>query len=480
MRLDRLLGGVDVLETVGNPAAVEISAVAHDSRAVGSGTLFCCVPGATVDGHDFAGRAVTAGAVALLCDHVVAVPTEVVQARVAEVRPAMAAVAAAFFGHPAEHMDVVGVTGTNGKTTVTHMVASILDTAGRPTAVVGTLSGARTTPEAPELQELLAHQRAAGMRGVAMEVSSHALVQHRVDAMVFGVAVFTNLSHDHLDYHGTMEAYFDAKAALFTPERSRSAVVNLSDEWGRRLATQAESGGLVVYPYREEDARSVRLALGGSDFVWRGRDVHVPMGGRINVMNALAAATATSALGVADDVVAAGLAATPPVPGRMEVIEAGQPFGVVVDYAHTPDGLARVLASVRATAETGARVAVVFGAGGQRDRAKRPLMGRAATRGADLVVVTDDNPRDEDPAAIVAEIVRGVDAGGGATVVERDRRVAIARALSWARPGDVVVLAGKGHETGQDVAGVVTPFDDRVVARQLLAELAGPGGGSGR
>lgn len=476
MRLDRLLGGVDVLETVGDPSRVDVRAITHDSRAVAPGALFCCVPGAAADGHDFAPGAVAAGAVALLCER--RVPVDAVQVRVEQVRPAMARVAAALFGHPSERLSVVGVTGTNGKTTVTHMLKAVFDAAGVGADVLGTLSGSRTTPESTDLQRILAEMERRGVGAVAMEVSSHALAQHRVDAVSFSVAVFTNLSHEHLDFHGTMDAYFAAKSELFRPGRAARAVVNLSDPWGRRLADSIRGAGVpALHPFSDSDAGDVCVGLRSVDFTWRSRAVHVPVGGRVNVSNALAAATAAASLGIEDAAIVAGLAAVPPVPGRMEVVDAGQPFTVIVDYAHTPDGLRRLLEAARRP-DPPARVAVVFGCGGQRDRAKRPLMGEVAGDLADLAVLTNDNPRDEDPEVIIDEVRAGV-RHPERLVVEPDRQAAIGLALEWARPGDVVVVAGKGHETGQETAGTVLPFDDREVARRLLARPAGRGAGCG-
>jgi UDP-N-acetylmuramoyl-L-alanyl-D-glutamate--2,6-diaminopimelate ligase len=326
---------------------------------------------------------------------------------------------------------------------------------------------------------MLAAFRDDGVRAVAMEVSSHALVQHRVDAVHFAAAVFTNLSHEHLDFHGTMDGYFAAKAELFVPARSARAVVNVSDPWGRRLAGMvAEAGAPALHTFSDADAVNPCVSLRSVEFTWRGRSVRVPLGGAVNIANALAAATAASALGARDSDIVAGLAATAPVPGRMEVVDAGQPFTAVVDYAHTPDSLERVLAAARAGGDH--RVAVVFGCGGRRDRAKRPLMGEVATREADLAVLTNDNPRDEDPDAIIDEVRAGV-RRPERLVVEPDREAAIGIALGWAGPGDVVVVAGKGHETGQEVGPEVLPFDDREVTRRLLAGAGwGPRGCGGR
>jgi UDP-N-acetylmuramoyl-L-alanyl-D-glutamate--2,6-diaminopimelate ligase len=475
-----LLEGAQVLATRGDPAAVDVRGVQYDSRRVGPGDLFCCLPGRLVDGHRFAAEAVGRGAVGLLAERFVDDPPadRVAQAVVAlgAVRPAMAWAAAAFHGHPARDLVMAGVTGTNGKTTVTHLLGAILDRAGTPTTVLGTLSGARTTPESPDLQATLAQvrdqARADGVRrAVAMEVSSHALVQARVDAIEFDVAVFTNLSHDHLDFHGTMDAYFAAKARLFEPGRAARAVVWTDDPFGARLAAEV---AVPVVAVGRHQAGAVEADLEGVRFDWRGRRVELALLGSVNVDNALLAAEAAVALGVDPDTVAAGLGAFGRVPGRLEPVAGPDPgpgFTVLVDYAHTPDALRRVLDDARRLA-TGRRVLVVFGCGGERDRAKRPLMGAVAVAGADLAVLTSDNPRSEDPEAIVAEVRSGVEAAdAGRLVVELDRRRAIERALDAARPGDLVVVAGKGHETGQEVGGVTTPFDDAVVAAELLGRL---------
>ncbi len=472
MRLDDLLAAVAgrlerfELDTGAGPsrsAEVEVTAVTHDSRSVGPGALFCCIPGSQVDGHDLAPAAVTAGAVALLCERPLGLG--VPELRVRSVRAAMGPVAAAVHGDPSTQLEVVGVTGTNGKTTTTHLLAAILDAAGRPCGVIGTLTGARTTPEAPELQARLAGFVAEGRRAVAMEVSSHALEQHRVDATTFAVAVFTNLSQDHLDYHGTMEAYFRAKARLFEPGRSARAVVNLDDPYGRLLHDAAT---IPTTGFSLADATEVELGAQGSRFCWRGSQVRTPLAGRFNLANALAAATAATELGVDVEAVAHGLAAARAVPGRFELVDAGQPFAVVVDYAHTPDGMAQVLVAARELTGPGGRVLVVFGCGGDRDRAKRPAMGASAAAGADVVVVTSDNPRSEDPHAIIASVRAGIP-HDARPIIEPDRRAAIALALERAVAGDVVVIAGKGHETTQVIGVSCAPFDDRVVARELLS-----------
>ncbi|HET9690571.1 MAG TPA: UDP-N-acetylmuramoyl-L-alanyl-D-glutamate--2,6-diaminopimelate ligase [Acidimicrobiales bacterium] len=444
----------------------EVATIEIDSRRVVAGSLFGCVPGAVTDGHRHAGAAVAAGAVALVVER--PVEAQVPQVVVPSTRAALGPLAAALWGAPSAAMAVVGVTGTNGKTTTVGLLAAIFAAHGWTTATIGTLTQVRTTPEAPDLQRRLAELRAAGTRAVAMEVSSHALDQHRVDATHFAAGVLTNVTQDHLDYHGSMQAYFEAKARLFEPGRAALAVVNRDDAWGQRLLERLRGGPTPTVSFGLGDADGLNLSPGGSRFTWRGVPVALPLAGRFNVANALAAATTAADLGIATDTIAAGLAAAPAVPGRFERFDAGQPFTVVVDYAHTPDALAAVLRAAREVA-TG-RTIVVFGAGGDRDRAKRPLMGAAAASGADLAVVTSDNPRSEDPAAIIAEVLAGT---GGAASIETvpDRRAAIARALDVARPGDVVVVAGKGHEQGQDHGGRIDPFDDATEVRSALAAL---------
>ncbi len=453
-----------VRAAAGDPDLVGIT---HDSRAVRPGWLFCCVPGATTDGHDHAPAAVAAGATALLVERPLGLG--VAEVLVSSVRAAMGPAAAALAGHPSDRLDVVGVTGTNGKTTTVHLLAAILDHAGRPCEVIGTLTGARTTPEAPELQGRLAAAVAAGRTSAAVEVSSHALDLHRVDGTRFRVAVFTNLSRDHLDHHHTMASYFAAKARLFEPDLADRAVLCTDDPHGRLLLDAA------VVPsvgYSQADAIDLRLGVDGSRFRWRGIPVEIALAGRFNVLNALAAATVAAELGLSPDQIAAGLAAAGPVPGRFERIDEGQDFLAAVDYAHTPDGLEQLLGTARELAGPG-RVLVVFGAGGDRDQTKRPEMGEVAARLADVVVLTTDNPRGEDPAAIIDQVQHGMDAPRDLRV-EPDRRAAIALAVAEARPGDVLLVAGKGHETTQTVGDSAAPFDDRVELRRALAGGTGP------
>jgi UDP-N-acetylmuramoyl-L-alanyl-D-glutamate--2,6-diaminopimelate ligase len=458
---------------------VDVKAITFDSQAVASGTMYCCVPGQRFDGHDFAPAAVAAGATALLVRRPLDLP--VAQVVVEDVRAAVGPLADALYGHPSRAVTVIGVTGTNGKTTTTHLLEAIYRAAGRPAASIGTLSGTRTTPEAPVLQATLARLRDEGREVVAMEVSSHALVQHRVDAVAFAAAVFTNLTQDHLDYHATMEDYFAAKRRLFESGRAAVAVVNVDDPWGRRLrnelqARRQETGEAAPVPFSLDDLDELVIGADGSRFRWRGHEVALRLGGRFNVRNALAAATTAATLGVDGPSIVAGLEAVDSVRGRFEPVKAGQPFTVLVDYAHTPDGLEQALASARELTGSGGRVIVVFGAGGDRDRGKRPLMGAAASRYADYAVVTSDNPRSEDPQRIIEEVVAGANSNAELEV-EVDRARAIEGALRVAQPGDVVVIAGKGHERVQEMAGRVVAFDDAEVARQALLRLQAAGGG---
>jgi UDP-N-acetylmuramoyl-L-alanyl-D-glutamate--2,6-diaminopimelate ligase len=444
-------------------ASVEVTGVEFDSRRVEAGTLFCCVPGLHVDGHDFAAAAVAAGAAALVVERPLDVPAP--QVVVASTRVAMGHLAAAFHGHPSRSLTMIGITGTNGKTTTTSLIASVLRAAGRQVGVIGTLTGTHTTPESPDLQRQLAAFVADGDNAVVMEVSSHALALDRVVGTHFDLAVFTNLGRDHLDLHGSIEQYFAAKALLFRPELTYRALVNADDVHGQLLLDAAL---VPTERFSLADAADVAVTPTRLAYTWRGRRLSMNLGGDFNVMNSLAAATACSIVGVADDAIVHGLATAAVVPGRFEPVVAGQPFAVIVDYAHTPDGLAEALRSARAAAGE-QRLIVVFGCGGDRDRHKRPEMGAAAAAAADVVVVTSDNPRSEEPLAIIDAVLQGVPADyRGVLVTEPDRRQAIAAAFAQANAGDVVVIAGKGHEQTQTIGDVVVPFDDRVVARQLL------------
>ena len=464
MRLDALLRRLSD-QAVALPASeatdAEITSVVHDTREVRAGALFCCVPGTHVDGHDLAPTAVASGAVALLVERPLGagVPELVVPS----VRSALGPVSAAFWDHPSHHLRIVGVTGTSGKTTTTHLVAAITESHGWPTALIGTLTGPRTTPEAPELQARLAAERDAGRVAVSMEVSSHALALGRVRATRFAVAVFTNLSHDHLDFHQDLDDYFETKAMLFTPEYAEAAVVNLDDARGQELARRS---AVPTEGYSMADVTDLEVGATRCRFRWRGAQLELPFGGRFNVSNALAAATAALRLGVGLDAIAAGLASVQPVPGRFEPVDEGQPFTVLVDYSHKPGALAGALDAAREAA-AGGRVILVFGAGGERDASKRPEMGEVASRLADRVLLTSDNPRGEDPLVIIEAIRSGMH-GPAASTIEPDRATAIALAIGEAGPGDVVLIAGKGHEAVQIVGDDVVPFDDRDAARAAL------------
>jgi UDP-N-acetylmuramoyl-L-alanyl-D-glutamate--2,6-diaminopimelate ligase len=452
----------------GSFADLEITDVTFDSRLISKGSLFCCVPGANDDGHLHAREAVEAGASAVLVDH--RVDVNATQLVVRDVREAMATVSAACFGHPADDLLVIGVTGTNGKTTTTWMLQNIFTAARRRVEVLGTLSGVRTTPESPDLQRQLAQWRDEGVDVVAMEVSSHAIDQHRIDAMKFRVAVFTNLSRDHLDYHGSIEQYFETKARLFDKTRCDRAVVNLDSPYGRLLA---DASTVPTDGYSIDEVEDLQLSVDGSTFRWAGHTISLALGGVFNVSNALAAAHAARAVGIDDVTIAEGLSLPLVVDGRFQRIDAGQSFAIVVDYAHTPDGLEQLLAA--ASDLVNGRVIVVFGCGGDRDRSKRPLMGETAVANADMVIVTADNSRTETTEEIIASIVEGAErvVSPRATVVsvEPDRRAAISLALSAATANDIVLIAGKGHETVQIIGGVSTEFDDRVVVAEQWKKL---------
>ena len=464
-----------------------LTGITLSSQRVLPGDLYAALPGARAHGADFAQQALAAGAVAVLTDPAGAerLGPEVPRIVVAEPRSVLGRVSAEVYGRPAERLVMIGVTGTQGKTTTTRLLEGGLAAAGRTAAVVGTVGTriagvdvrtALTTPEAPDLHGLFALMVERGVEVCAMEVSSHALVLGRVDGVVFDVAVFLNLGRDHLDFHDTVEEYYAAKASLFTPERARRALVSSDDEHGRRLvgettlpcATFSTQGGATWTATDQvpSPSRTDFAVLGPHGRLEAG----VPLAGGFNVSNALAAVAAAGEAGLDAAAVAQGVAGLAGVPGRLESIHAGQDFEVVVDYAHKPDAVEAAVSALRPL--TGGRLIVVIGAGGDRDTGKRPLMGEIAARLADVVVVTDDNPRTEDPAAIRAAVLAGTDqvpAADRAEVREvGDRRAAIRDAIALARTGDIVLIAGKGHETGQEVHGVVHPFDDREVARELL------------
>jgi UDP-N-acetylmuramoyl-L-alanyl-D-glutamate--2,6-diaminopimelate ligase len=452
---------------------VRVSDIEYDSRRVRTGTLFVAIRGFVADGHEFVRSAVDAGASAVCVDHQVDVA--VPQVIVGDTRAVLGPLSAALYGYPSRALAVIGVTGTNGKTTVTHFVDAIARSAGARSAIIGTIGAhigdttiplERTTPEAPDLQRLLARMRREGVGVVAMEVSSHSLVLHRIDGTGFAVAAFTNLSQDHLDFHHDMESYFAAKAGLF--EHARHAVIFVDDPFGARLASSTGLPTTTVGFGSDADLRaaSVTTGVAKSSFTIVGAEgsypVALPVGGVFNVANALVAAGCAVAVGIPLREAAAGLGSVRTVRGRFEIVSES-PVAVIVDYAHTPDGIKAAIDAARA-ATTG-RITVVFGAGGDRDHRKRPLMGAAASN-ADTVMLTNDNPRSEDPASIAEQVASGITAS--AVLVQLDRRKAIFQAVELAEPGDTVLILGKGHETTQVFADRTVHFDDREVAREAL------------
>ncbi|MEX1124790.1 MAG: UDP-N-acetylmuramoyl-L-alanyl-D-glutamate--2,6-diaminopimelate ligase [Acidimicrobiia bacterium] len=471
----------------GDPDVLVVD-VTHDSRHAGEGTLYVAIRGSHFDGHDFIAGAVSAGSTAVCVDHFTG--SEVSELEVVDTREVMGPLSAAVHGDPSATVAVVGVTGTNGKTTVTHYVESITATAGRTPGLIGTvhtrvgdhaLTSERTTPEATDFQRLLAEMRDLGADVIAAEISSHALELGRVSATKFAVAAFTNLSQDHLDFHGDMDAYRVAKERLFLDYEVGTAVINVNDPVGKGIASTAQMPVIRVGPDADLWVENLDTSFDGTffDMVVFGdrRRISAPIIGAFNVENALVAAGCCLALGLSVDEVVAGLGLLVPVPGRFELVSGAFPIRVVVDYAHTPEGIRQAISVARDLAM--GRVIAVFGAGGDRDREKRPLMGRAATE-ADLAVLTSDNPRSEDPEAIIRDVMSGVEGSG--IIVETDRRRAIEHAIRAASPGDVVLILGKGHETGQEIGGRVSPFDDKVVARDVLDRMVrapDSGGGSG-
>jgi UDP-N-acetylmuramoyl-L-alanyl-D-glutamate--2,6-diaminopimelate ligase len=493
MKLQELLARLPDARLTGD-GSVEVSEVTHDSRRASNGALFVAIHGLVTDGNQFVDQARKKGAIAIVSEEPPRPGGAWIQ--VADARIALAVLSAAVLGDPAESLSLVGVTGTNGKTTTTHLIDAVLREAGEKVGLVGTVhyrigdrltTAVRTTPESSDLQALFREMVDAGCRRAVLEVSSHSLELKRVHGCRFAVAVFTNLTRDHLDFHGDMDRYFEAKRRLFDTllREDGRAIVNADDD---RVAELAAASRAPVWTYGHSPSRErradihasdLRLSLDGSRFNVTTPvgplEIHSPLLGRFNVSNLLAALGATLALGIPREVAARGLASLPGVPGRLERINAGQDFAVIVDYAHTDDALKNLLETVRELGPK--RVITVFGCGGDRDRTKRPLMGAVASRLSDAVIVTSDNPRSEPPEAIIEEIRRGMPAGRGAEVLSMvDRRDAIARALEMARPGVAVVIAGKGHETSQTLRDRTIPFDDRQVVRDILRPLSVRGG----
>jgi UDP-N-acetylmuramoyl-L-alanyl-D-glutamate--2,6-diaminopimelate ligase len=475
MRLGQLFPDVPA-----NAETIEITSLAYDERGLSPGALFFCLRDYTRDGHDFAAEVVRAGAVALVVSR--PVPVDVPQIQVADVRAAAGPAAAIFYRHPTRELEVIGVTGTNGKTTTAVLVRALLEADGRQAGLLGTVTNViggveqpvqRTTPPAIDLQRTFREMLDAGDRACAMEVSSHALALHRVDSIAFDLAIFTNLTRDHLDFHLTMDNYFAAKRRLFTEGRSARAVINVDNGYGARLAREQEADGeAVTFSLEAESATfratDVRTGLSGSSFTVLAPDgahpIRSPLRGRFNVYNVLGAFAAARTLGVPVTAATGAIENAGQVPGRFESVDEGQPFVVLVDYAHTPDALENVLRTARDLTEQ--QLHVVFGCGGDREQGKRPLMGEIAGRLADHVIVTSDNPRSEDPEVIIAQILGGIDRDVSHLL---DRRDAINAAIEQAKPGDVVVIAGKGHEQGQEFnGGRKLPFDDVAVTREAL------------
>jgi UDP-N-acetylmuramoyl-L-alanyl-D-glutamate--2,6-diaminopimelate ligase len=489
-----LLDGVEILASSGNP---QVTGVEYDSRQVKPGDIFVAMKGESSDGNRFIEQAIAAGAVAVITDSD-RTPRNVAWAKVARGRRALAVVSANFYQHPAGKIAITGITGTNGKSTTAFILESILHTAGRKTALVGTieyhvggkvLPAPHTTPESLELQRLFHQAVTAGETEAVMEVSSHALSQERTFGIPFDVAVFTNLTRDHLDYHGTMDEYFAAKRILFSGSGThapRVAVLNADDDCGLQLKKFCQGAGsdVITYAISGADFHASKLEVTGrgTRFQLITPDDSIPLAspliGRVNVYNILGASAAAYARGCSVEAIASGIAGLARVPGRFERLDCSQPFTVVVDYAHTDDALRNLTSLAREFVKhDGGRVITVFGCGGNRDRSKRPLMGEAAGRGSDFVVLTSDNPRNESPLAIINDAVIGVQRSGVKYTIEADRRVAIRTALAQARPKDIVLLAGKGHEKVQIVGAESIPFDDRQVATEILRELGYDCGG---
>ena len=451
-----------------NQVDPEIKRVTHDSREVIEGDIFCCLRGKTTDGHNYIQEAIDSGASALLAEKVsgLDIPTFLVE----NVRAVLPLVASRIVGDPSKEINVVGVTGTNGKTSVVSMLAEILRTHGTPTATIGTLTGMLTTPESPELQRELRKYCSEGVEVVAMEVSSHSLVQKRVSETLFSSVAFTNLSHDHLDFHGKMEDYYLAKGLLFSREFSERAVITTDSEYGRSYLEKAISSGMEVEALSLEN-RNVVFEQKSSSFDWRGERVTIPLGGPFAYSNALVSAEIALQVGLGVEEVIAGLNSLNGIPGRFEPVSITQESSAIIDYAHTPTALAELLEGCRKIAA--GRIILVFGCGGERDSEKRPLMGEVASVGADVNILTSDNPRGEDAEKIISEIASGMSVEP--QIVEVDRRKAIEEAFNEAESGDLIVIAGRGHEEYQEIDGKKIPFSDKTVLLDVVSKAASPG-----
>ncbi len=454
-------------EVIGAPTGIEISGLSFDSRDVQTGDMFFCISGGTHDGHEYASEAIERGAVALIVERELVTP--VPQVVVRNSREAMGYFSCVYYGFPSKELDVVGVTGTNGKTTTTEIITEILSTAGIASQSIGTLTGVLTTPEAPDLQRQFRSLVNDGIQSVVMEVSSHALSQYRVSGTEFDIGVFTNLSHDHLDFHNDLEDYFKAKCSLFTENQCKTAVVNIDDPFGQRLVKKLDIETCEVSP---SSAEVRKISFTGSSIIWRDQVVELQITGEFNIENALLAASTCLLLGLKEDQIVNGLKKAEPVPGRFEIVS-GNKDGpiVIVDYSHTPAGIENVLQAVRNIAPE-VKLTIVFGCGGDRDRSKRPQMASSAEVHADQVIITTDNPRNEDPRKIIDDAMAGFEYPES-VIVEEDRESAIRIAIQSSQSGEVVVIAGKGAETTQEIRGNVRPFDDRLIARKNLKGVKG-------
>jgi UDP-N-acetylmuramoyl-L-alanyl-D-glutamate--2,6-diaminopimelate ligase len=469
LSVDGLVMHADIVARIHGDKNHVISGITQDSRNVEPGDIYCCVRGESFDGHVFVNDAVARGAVAVLSEQFdESIDPSIAQVVVSDVRAVLGRVASAVFRHPASSLIIVGITGTNGKTTTASILESLLSARGSRVSVIGTLTGTRTTPEAIDLHALLRDFVNDGTEYVVMEVSSHALQQHRVGGILFEVAVFTNLGHDHLDFHGDMENYFAQKSKLFGSEVAKQAVVNSDDVYGLRLLDAID---VPADSFSLTDVSDVEIGLEKISYQWNSVEINIPIGGSFAVTNSLAAISAASALGLTNDEIVGGCGRVIAVAGRFEVVSEDSDIDVVVDFAHTPEALQGLLISARQI--TRASLVVVFGCGGDRDQAKRPLMGEIASRLADTVIVTSDNPRNENPEIILAHIVSGAKAFSDNIVSIANRDEAIQSAILKAQSGDMVVIAGKGHEMTQESLGNFVPFSDVAVAKDALRKRNG-------
>ncbi|HHU78428.1 MAG: UDP-N-acetylmuramoyl-L-alanyl-D-glutamate--2,6-diaminopimelate ligase [Caldicoprobacterales bacterium] len=478
MKLSDMLTGTEVLRVEGS-LDIDIKGIHYDSRQVTPGSLFFCIEGYRADGHDFAVMAAEKGAGALVLRRDVQLPDGITKVFVENTRKAMGLISSSFYGNPSDNLILFGVTGTNGKTTTTYMIKSILEQAGKKTGLIGTITNMigsrmipteRTTPESPDLQRILAEMLKEDVEAAVMEVSSHSLELNRVTGCIYEVGIFTNLSRDHLDFHGTVDNYRASKAKLF--EQSRLAVINVDDESGRLILDQLDRHSFTYGIYHPADifARDIEIAADGVSF-----NLHI-LGGKIginlripgifSVYNALAAAASCYAAGISLGDIQAGLENIDGVPGRFELLDTGSDYRVILDYAHTPDGLENILRTARDL--TKGRLVTLFGCGGDRDKAKRPLMGEVAGRYSDFCIITSDNPRSEEPMNIIRDILPGMKRSGCPYEVIADRRSAIEYALKHARKDDVIILAGKGHETYQEIKGKTIQFDEKKIVAEIL------------